>query len=88
VRWEIKQAGAVFEGVLNKERTELTGKFSQGGGEYPLTFKRSEEAAATPTPAGTPTPAPSPTPSPTPKPTPKPDYSAPADAPYTAEDVW
>jgi len=87
VRWEIKQAGAVFEGVLNKERTELTGKFSQGGGEYPLTFKRSEEAAATPTPAGTPTPAPSPTPSPTPKPTPKPDYSAPADAPYTAEDV-
>jgi hypothetical protein len=87
VRWEIKQAGAVFEGVLNKERTELTGKFSQGGGEYPLTFKRSEEAAATPTPGATPTPAPSPTPSPTPKPTPKPDYSAPADAPYTAEEV-
>ena len=83
VRWEIKSAGAVFEGVLNKERTELTGKFSQGGGEYPLTFKRGEQAAATPTPAA----AASPTPTPTPKPTPKPDYSAPADATYTAEEV-
>jgi alpha-beta hydrolase superfamily lysophospholipase len=75
VRLEVKQVDAVFEGVLNKERTELTGKFTQGGQELPLTFKRSEPAAATPTA----------TPSPTPKP--KPDYSAPADAPYTAEEV-
>ena len=71
VRWEIKSPAIVYEGTLNKERTELTGKFSQGGQEIPLTFKRSEQTAAT-------TPA---------KPKPKPDYSAPADAPYIAEDV-
>jgi len=71
VRLEIKSAAIVFEGVLNKERTELTGKYSQGGEQVPLTFKRSEHAAVT---------------SP-PQPKPKPDYSAPADAPYTAEEV-
>ena len=78
VRMEVKSAGIVFESVLNKERTELTGKFSQGGQVIPLTLKRGEQA-----PAATPTPAPTPSASPTPKP----DYSAPADAPYTAEDV-
>jgi len=71
VRWEIKSPAIVFEGVLNKERTELTGKFTQGGEPIPLTLRHGEQAA--------------PTPAPTPKP--KPDYSAPADAPYTAEDV-
>jgi uncharacterized protein len=71
VRFEIKSPSIVFEGALNKERTELTGTFSQGGQQIPLTFKRSEAAEVTPTP--------------TPKP--KPDYSAPADAPYTAEEV-
>ena len=81
VRLEAKSSGIVFEGTLNKERTELAGTFSQGGGQYPLTFKRSEEAAATPSPSQ----SPSPTPSPSPKP--KPDYSAPADAPYIAEEV-
>jgi len=81
VRIEVKDAGIVFEGLLNKERTELTGKFSQGGQSFPLTFTRGEQPNATP--AATPTP----TPIPTPAPTPKPDYSAPADAPYTAEDV-
>ena len=69
VRWEIKSAGIVYEGVLNKERTELTGKFTQSGQQFDLTFKRSEQPAATPTPK------------------PKPDYSAPADAPYIAEEV-
>ena len=48
VRLEMKPVQAVFEGVLNKERTELTGKFSQGGQEFPLTFKRGEHAAAMP----------------------------------------
>src|SRR6185503_1694952 len=38
VRWEIKSATIVFEGVLNKERTELTGKFTQGE-SFPLTLK-------------------------------------------------
>ena len=75
VRLEIKSPAIVYEGTLNKERTELTGTFSQGGEQYPLTFKRSEQAAVTTTP----------TPAPAPKP--KPDYSAPADAPYTAEEV-
>jgi dipeptidyl aminopeptidase/acylaminoacyl peptidase len=82
VRWEITSLEIVFEGVLNKERTEFTGTFSQAGQKFPLTFKRSEPQAA-----ATPTPTPAATPTPTPKPTPKPDYSPPADAPYTAEDV-
>jgi uncharacterized protein len=69
VRLEIKSLAIVIEGVLNKERTELTGKFTQGDQQFPLTLKRSETAAVTPPPK------------------PKPDYSAPADAPYIAEEV-
>ena len=69
VRLEIKSPAIVFEGALNKERTELTGTFTQGDQQFPLSFKRSETAAVTPPPK------------------PKPDYSAPADAPYTAEEV-
>jgi dipeptidyl aminopeptidase/acylaminoacyl peptidase len=76
VRWEIKSAAIVFEGALNKERTELTGRLTQGGQQFPLTLKRDAQAAAAP-----------PTPTPTPTPKPKPDYSAPADAPYIAEEV-
>jgi dipeptidyl aminopeptidase/acylaminoacyl peptidase len=72
-RFEVKSAGIVFEGALNKEGTELTGKFNQGGQVIPITFTRSEQKAAATT-------APAP-------PKPKPDYSAPADAPYTAENV-
>ena len=72
VHFEVKAAGIVYDGTLNKERTEIAGTFMQGGQTIPLTFKRSEQATAA-------------TPTPTPKP--KPDYSAPADAPYTAEDV-
>ena len=71
VRLEIKSPPIVFEGTLNKERTELTGTFTQSDQNFPLAFKRTEQPAATPTPS----------------PTPKPDYSAPADAPYIAEDV-
>lgn len=71
VRIEIKPAGIVFEGTLNKERTELSGTFSQGGQALPITFKRGEPATAAVTTA----------------PKPKPDYSAPADAPYIAEEV-
>lgn len=75
VRFEMKQVGVVYEGVLNPDRTELTGTFAQGGQSFPLTFKRGEQVAANPAPK------------PAPAPTPKPDYSAPADAPYTAENV-
>ena len=71
VRLEIKSPPIVIEGVLNKERTELTGTFAQGGEQIPLTFKRSEPAAVIASPPAKP----------------KPDYSAPADAPYTAEEV-
>src|SRR5262245_40275252 len=69
VRLEIKSPAIVFEGSLNKERTELTGTFTQGDQQLPLTLKRSEQAAVMPPPK------------------PKPDYSAPADAPYSAEEV-
>src|SRR5262245_22873766 len=48
VRWEIKSPAIVFEGVLNTERTELTGQFTQGGQQLPLNLKRGEPAAATP----------------------------------------
>jgi dipeptidyl aminopeptidase/acylaminoacyl peptidase len=71
VRLEVKSLGIVFEGVLNRERTELAGTFTQGGQSFPLTFKRGEQQQQA---------AP-------PPPTPKPDYSAPAGAPYTAEEV-
>jgi uncharacterized protein len=69
VRWETKSPAIVFEGAMNKERTELTGTFTQAGQQFSLTFKRSEQAAVTPPPK------------------PNPDYSAPADAPYSAEEV-
>src|ERR1044072_5818157 len=60
VRIEIKSPEIVFEGTLNKERTELTGTFAQGGGKYPLTFKRNDQPTATPTAAPTATPSPTP----------------------------
>ena len=69
VRFESKSAGIVFDGVLNKEGTELAGTFKQGGEAIPLTFGRDEQSAVPPAPKT------------------KPDYSAPADAPYTAEEV-
>src|SRR5262245_42742851 len=69
VRFGVKSLAVVFEGTLNKERTELAGTFSQGDQKFPLTLKRSDQAAVVPVPK------------------PKPDYSAPADAPYIAEDV-
>src|ERR1700752_3971721 len=51
VRWEIKSPAIVYEGTLNKERTELTGTFTQADQKFPLTFKRSEQTTATPSPA-------------------------------------
>ena len=80
VRVDMKTSGILYEGVLNKERTVLTGTFTQGGQGYPLKFERGEQTAAAvqTAPSAPATPAVKP---------PKPDYSAPADAPYTAEDV-
>ena len=71
VRVEIKSPAIVYEGTLNKERTELTGTFIQGDQQFPLAFKRGEVMPPT-GPTG---------------PKPKPDYSAPPDAPYIAEEV-
>ncbi|MEO5860634.1 MAG: alpha/beta fold hydrolase [Pyrinomonadaceae bacterium] len=71
VNFESKAVGVVFDGVLNQDRTELAGTFKQGGQEIPLSLKRVEQTAVV-------------TPQ---KPKPKPDYSAPTDAPYTAEQV-
>ncbi|HEY8224673.1 MAG TPA: M23 family metallopeptidase [Pyrinomonadaceae bacterium] len=56
VRLELKTVGAVFDGKLNAEGTELTGQFSQGGANLPLTFKRSSSA----TPAASPQTSPKP----------------------------
>src|ERR1700752_1214185 len=50
VRWEIKSPAIVFEGTLNKERTELTGTFAQADQKFPLALKRSEQAAVMPPP--------------------------------------
>src|SRR5262249_40857337 len=48
VRLELKAIGGVYEGTLNKDRTEMTGKWSQGG-SLPLTLKLTPpSAAATP----------------------------------------
>lgn len=74
VTFQSKAAGFVYEAVINKDRTELVGTFRQGGQEIPLTLRRGGQADTSQ--AATP-----------PKPMPKPDYSAPADAPYTAEEV-
>ncbi len=77
-RFEVKAAGIVYDAVLNADGTELTGKFTQGGQEIPLNFKRNEPAASATASAQQAS---------TSAPKPKPDYSAPADATYTAEDV-
>lgn len=71
-RFEVKAAGILHEAVLSKDRTELNGKYTQGGQTTQLNFKRAAPLVSA---------------TPTPSPTPKPDYSAPADAPYTAEEV-
>ena len=65
-----RAAGIAFNGILNKQRTELVGTFNQGGQALPLTLTRNDHVGA-----------------PQASPLPKPDYSAPANAPYTAEDV-
>ncbi|MEP6765974.1 MAG: alpha/beta hydrolase [Gemmatimonadaceae bacterium] len=65
-----RAAGIAFDGVLNKQHTELVGTFKQSGQAIPLSFTRDKPAAAAPA-----------------APKPKADYSAPADANYTAEEV-
>jgi hypothetical protein len=45
VRVEARDVGGVYEGTLNKDRTEMTGKWSQGGGSLPLTLKAGSPSA-------------------------------------------
>jgi hypothetical protein len=48
VRLELRALAASYEGRLNKEGTEITGEWRQGGAALPLTFKRSEAGLARP----------------------------------------
>jgi hypothetical protein len=38
--FEMKYIGASYEGKFNKERTEVSGNWNQGGASFPLTLKR------------------------------------------------
>jgi catechol 2,3-dioxygenase-like lactoylglutathione lyase family enzyme len=38
--FELKSAGATYEGTLNGDSTELAGRWSQGGRTWPLVFRR------------------------------------------------
>ena len=40
VEFKLKMAGGGFKGTLNKEGTEMTGEWTQGGGSVPLKLKR------------------------------------------------
>jgi murein DD-endopeptidase len=53
VRLELKSVGALYEGVMNKDRSEMSGKFTQGGAPIPLVFEagappQSDAAAKSP----------------------------------------
>ncbi len=41
VRFEMKSLGGLYEGQLNKDDSEIDGKWSQGGQTFPLLLKRS-----------------------------------------------
>jgi len=46
VRLELKSVAGVFQGELNRDRSELAGKLTQSGTTLPLTFKASDKTAA------------------------------------------
>jgi pimeloyl-ACP methyl ester carboxylesterase len=48
VRLELRNLRASFEGFLNKEGTEISGEWRQGGGTIPLVFKRVESGPKRP----------------------------------------
>jgi hypothetical protein len=41
LQFEMSAIGASYTGTLNKEKTEISGQWSQGGATLPLAFKRS-----------------------------------------------
>jgi hypothetical protein len=40
VHFEIEKFGAGYDGAMNKDNSEITGNWKQGGTSLPLTFKR------------------------------------------------
>jgi hypothetical protein len=48
IRAELNGIGAVFEGQLNADETEMAGTWAQGAGVLPLVFKRVNETPAAP----------------------------------------
>ncbi|HET9532869.1 MAG TPA: alpha/beta hydrolase, partial [Blastocatellia bacterium] len=42
VRFDLKYFGAYFEGKLNKELSEMTGNWYQGGASIPLVLKKAK----------------------------------------------
>jgi Peptidase family M23 len=54
VRLEVKAVRGLYEGTFNKDRSELVGKWTQGGASLPLTFKQETSAGAETKPAGRP----------------------------------
>ena len=42
VHFDIAQFGCSFEGKINKENSEISGQWKQGGSSFALTFKRVE----------------------------------------------
>lgn len=43
-RLEANSIGGLYEGNVNKDKSEIAGQWSQGGGSLPLTFKRTQKA--------------------------------------------
>jgi len=41
LHFEMKLIGAVYEGALNREGTEISGQWKQSNNVWPLVFKRS-----------------------------------------------
>jgi pimeloyl-ACP methyl ester carboxylesterase len=46
VFFEMKSLGAMYQGKLSKDGSQIDGEFSQQGQKFPLTFKRAGQAAA------------------------------------------
>ena len=51
VRFDLKSLGAVYEGMINKEGTAITGNWSQGGMTVPTTLNRADKARSLAPPA-------------------------------------
>jgi uncharacterized protein len=45
LNFESSAVGGSYQGAMNKERSEIAGTWSQGGGSLPLRFRRSETPA-------------------------------------------